>query len=60
MDESPEVSEFAETLERVCVETVENGKMTKDLALLIGPDQDFQTTEEFLASIDENLKSAVG
>jgi isocitrate dehydrogenase len=56
MDETPEVTEFAETLERVCVETVESGKMTKDLALLIGPDQDFQTTEEFLASIDENLK----
>ncbi|HEY6771781.1 MAG TPA: isocitrate/isopropylmalate family dehydrogenase, partial [Solirubrobacterales bacterium] len=56
MDETPEVSEFAETLERVCVETVESGKMTKDLALLVGPDQDFQTTEEFLASIDENLK----
>ena len=60
MDETPEVSEFAETLERVCVETVESGKMTKDLALLIGPDQEFQTTEEFLESIDENLKSAVG
>jgi isocitrate dehydrogenase len=59
MDETPEVSEFAETLERVCVETVESGKMTKDLALLIGPDQDFQTTEEFLASIDENLQAAV-
>jgi isocitrate dehydrogenase len=56
MDETPEVSEFAETLERVCVETVESGKMTKDLALLIGPDQEFQTTEEFLASIDENLQ----
>jgi isocitrate dehydrogenase len=56
MDETPEVSEFAETLERVCIETVESGKMTKDLALLIGPDQEFQTTEEFLASIDENLK----
>jgi isocitrate dehydrogenase len=56
MDETPEVSDFAETLERVCIETVESGKMTKDLALLIGPDQDFQTTEEFLASIDENLK----
>jgi isocitrate dehydrogenase len=55
MDGTPEVSEFAETLERVCVETVESGKMTKDLALLIGPDQEFQTTEEFLASIDENL-----
>jgi isocitrate dehydrogenase len=56
MDETPDVSEFGRTLERVCVETVESGKMTKDLALLIGPDQDFQTTEEFLASIDENLK----
>jgi isocitrate dehydrogenase len=56
MDETPEVTEFAETLERVCVETVESGKMTKDLALLIGPDQEFQTTEEFLASIDENLE----
>ncbi len=60
MDETPEVSEFAESLEHVCVETVESGKMTKDLALLIGPDQDFQTTEEFLASIDENLQAAVG
>jgi isocitrate dehydrogenase len=56
MDETPEVTAFAETLERVCVETVESGKMTKDLALLIGPDQEFQTTEEFLASIDENLQ----
>jgi isocitrate dehydrogenase len=56
MDETPEVSEFAETLERVCVETVESGKMTKDLALLVGPDQDFQTTQEFLSSIDENLE----
>jgi isocitrate dehydrogenase len=56
MDETPEVSEFGERLERVCIQTVESGKMTKDLALLIGPDQEFQTTEEFLASIDENLK----
>ncbi len=56
MDDTPEVSQFAETLERVCVETVESGKMTKDLALLIGPDQEFLTTEEFLASIDENLQ----
>jgi isocitrate dehydrogenase len=56
MDETPEVTEFAETLERVCIETVESGKMTKDLALLIGPEQDFLTTEEFLAAIDENLK----
>src|SRR3954465_5293402 len=56
MDDTPEVSQFGETLERVCVETVESGKMTKDLALLVGPDQEFQTTEEFLASIDENLQ----
>jgi isocitrate dehydrogenase len=59
MDGTPEVVRFAETLERVCVGTVESGKMTKDLALLIGPDQPWQTTEEFLASIDENLKLAV-
>ncbi|HEV2754256.1 MAG TPA: NADP-dependent isocitrate dehydrogenase, partial [Actinomycetota bacterium] len=56
MDDTPDVVEFAETLERVCVQTVESGKMTKDLALLVGYGQEFQTTEEFLASIDENLK----
>jgi isocitrate dehydrogenase len=56
LDETPEVSEFGQTLERVCIETVESGKMTKDLALLVGPEQEWQTTEEFLASIDENLK----
>ncbi len=59
MDDTPEVSEFARTLERVCVETVEAGKMTKDLALLVGPEQEWQSTEEFLASIDENLKAAM-
>jgi isocitrate dehydrogenase len=59
MDETPEVSEFAQTLERVCVETVESGKMTKDLALLVGGDQDFLTTEELLDAIDENLQRAV-
>jgi len=59
MDDTPEVSAFAETLERVCVETVEGGKMTKDLALLVGPDQPWQTTQEFLASIDENLHEAM-
>jgi len=59
MDSTPEVSEFAHTLERVCGETVESGKMTKDLALLIGPDQEFQTTQEFLGSIDENLQRAM-
>jgi isocitrate dehydrogenase len=59
LDDSPEVSQFAETLERVCIETVESGKMTKDLALLVGDGQDFQTTEEFLASIDESLRQAM-
>ncbi|MEO7198580.1 MAG: NADP-dependent isocitrate dehydrogenase [Solirubrobacterales bacterium] len=56
MDGTPEVTEFAQTLERVCVETVESGKMTKDLALLVSPDQPFQSTQDFLASIDENLQ----
>jgi isocitrate dehydrogenase len=59
MDGTPEVTKFAETLERVCIETVESGKMTKDLALLVGPDQPYQTTQEFLASIDENLQKAM-
>jgi isocitrate dehydrogenase len=58
MDATPAVEEFARTLERVCVETVESGKMTKDLALLVGPEQPWQTTQEFLASIDENLQAA--
>src|SRR6187397_460022 len=57
LDGTPEVTEFAKTLERVCVETVESGKMTKDLALLVGGDQEFETTEEFLSSIEANLKS---
>jgi isocitrate dehydrogenase len=56
MDGTPEVVQFAETLERVIVETVESGKMTKDLALLVGKDQEFQTTEDFLATLDENLR----
>jgi isocitrate dehydrogenase len=59
MDATPEVSAFAETLERVCVQTVESGRMTKDLALLVGADQPWQTTEEFLASIDESLRGAI-
>jgi isocitrate dehydrogenase len=59
MDETPEVSQFAETLERVCVETVEAGQMTKDLALLVGGDQDFLSTEEFLAAIDDRLQKAM-
>jgi isocitrate dehydrogenase len=60
MDDTPEVTRFAETLERVCVETVERGQMTKDLALLIGPDQPWLTTQEFLAAIDGNLAKAIG
>ena len=59
LDGTPAVSEFARTLERVCIQTVEEGKMTKDLALLIGPDQAWQTTQEFLSSIDENLHKAM-
>ena len=59
LDGTPAVSEFARTLERVCIHTVEEGKMTKDLALLIGPDQGWQTTQEFLSSIDENLQKAM-
>ncbi len=59
LDGTPAVSEFAQTLERVCIETVEGGAMTKDLALLVGPDQDFLNTEDFLAAIDENLQKAL-
>ncbi len=58
-DETPEVTEFAETLERVCVETVEAGHMTKDLASLIGRDQPWMTTQDFLAKLDENLQTAM-
>ncbi|HEY3827996.1 MAG TPA: NADP-dependent isocitrate dehydrogenase [Solirubrobacteraceae bacterium] len=59
MDDTPEVSEFAQILERVCIETVESGKMTKDLALIVGPEQAWQTTQDFLGSIDENLRGAM-
>jgi isocitrate dehydrogenase len=55
MDGTPDLIAFAETLERVCVQTVESGKMTKDLALLVGPEAPWQSTQEFLASIDDNL-----
>ncbi|GAB3268914.1 NADP-dependent isocitrate dehydrogenase [Arthrobacter pigmenti] len=55
LDGTPEVVEFAQTLEDVVVKTVESGKMTKDLALLAEGDQDYLTTEEFLAALDENL-----
>lgn len=59
LDNTPELAKFAATLERVCIETVESGKMTKDLAILISPDSPWQTTQEFLASIDENLQKAM-
>lgn len=56
LDETPEVADFANTLEDVVIKTVESGKMTKDLSLLIGPEQPWLTTEEFLGAIDENLR----
>jgi len=59
LDETPEVTRFAETLERVCVETVVSGKMTKDLALLVGAQTPFLTTEDFLAALAENLDLAM-
>ena len=59
-DDTPEVVAFAETLERVCIETVESGKMTKDLALLIGPEQAWMTTEQFFQAIVQNLEKAMG
>jgi isocitrate dehydrogenase len=59
LDGTPEVSHFAETLERVCVETVESGKMTKDLALLVGPETGWLNTEDFLGALDENLRAAM-
>ena len=58
-DNNPELIRFAEKLEEVCVKTVEAGFMTKDLALLIGPEQKWLTTEEFLAKLDENLQKAL-
>jgi len=56
-DGTPDVVKFADALEKVCVETVESGKMTKDLAILIDPQQPFQNTEDFLATLDTNLKA---
>jgi isocitrate dehydrogenase len=59
-DDTPDVVRFAETLEKVCVQTVEGGHMTKDLAILISKDQPWLDTQSFLAKIDENLKKAMG
>ncbi len=57
LDDNAELAKFAKTVEEVCVATVEGGSMTKDLALLVGPDQEWQTTNEFLASLDEGLQA---
>jgi isocitrate dehydrogenase len=59
-DDTPDVTKFAETLERVCIETVESGAMTKDLAILIGPDQAWMTTEQFFEAVRANLETAMG
>ncbi len=59
LDNNAELAAFCDTLERICIETVEQGKMTKDLSLLISKDAPYQSTQEFLASIDVNLKKAM-
>jgi isocitrate dehydrogenase len=59
LDNTPELANFAATLERVCIQTVESGKMTKDLALLISEDAPWLNTQEFLSAIDENLQKAM-
>ncbi|MFQ3595335.1 MAG: NADP-dependent isocitrate dehydrogenase [Sphingomonadaceae bacterium] len=59
LDGTPDVTAFAETLERVCIETVEGGQMTKDLALLIGPEQPWMTTEAFFDAIVANLEATM-
>ena len=58
-DDTPDVEKFAETLERICIETVESGKMTKDLAILVGPDQPWMTTEQFFEAVRVNLETAM-
>ena len=60
IDGTRDVTVFARTLENVCISTVESGKMTKDLAALVGPDQPWLTTEEFLAALDEELARRLG
>ena len=59
LDGTPDVTKFADTLERVCIETVESGAMTKDLALLVGPDQAWMTTEKFFEAVRANLDAAI-
>jgi isocitrate dehydrogenase len=59
LDNNERLAKFAQMLEKVCVDTVETGFMTKDLALLVGPDQKWLSTTGFLDKIDENLKKAM-
>ena len=59
LDDNAELKRFADTLEKVCIDTVESGHMTKDLALLVGPDQPWLSTTGFLDKIDENLRKAM-
>ncbi|MBL4813319.1 MAG: NADP-dependent isocitrate dehydrogenase, partial [Rhodobacteraceae bacterium] len=59
LDDNAQLASFAETLEKVVIDTVESGAMTKDLALLVGPDQAWLTTEGFLEKIDTNLNKAL-
>ncbi|MEC8295504.1 MAG: isocitrate/isopropylmalate family dehydrogenase, partial [Pseudomonadota bacterium] len=59
LDDNAQLKRFAETLEKVIIDTVESGHMTKDLALLVGPDQGWLTTMGFLEKIDENLNKAL-
>ncbi|MCH7888555.1 MAG: NADP-dependent isocitrate dehydrogenase, partial [Proteobacteria bacterium] len=59
LDDTPDVARFAATLERVCIDTVEGGHMTKDLALLIGPDQGWLTTRQFLDKLEQGLRAAM-
>jgi isocitrate dehydrogenase len=60
LDGTPEVTNFANTLERVCIETVESGQMTKDLALLIAPDAPWLSTDEFMNALNDNLAAKAG
>ncbi len=59
-DDTPEVTKFAETLEACCIEAVENGEMTKDLAILIGPDQSWMTSEQFFEAVRVRLENKMG
>ena len=60
LDSNDKLQKFAETLETVCVSTVENGHVTKDLAILVGPEQPWLTTNQFLEKLDEGLQAAIG